>query len=149
MKSLQTIEDLELLLCLKSPAALRAPTVPSMGLESGRFPVILRLILGQVSNIEKVDWVRFNSFDELEDEVAKELTKRYSVKTIRSTVPSMYLDKHLEDDIDYGFNLFKPYKDFCLNWLNTKETRSMVYVSFWSVAVLNAEQMEELAWWLK
>ncbi|KAF6174572.1 hypothetical protein GIB67_006224 [Kingdonia uniflora] len=131
------------------PAALRVPTLPSMGSESGRFPAILQYILGQFSDMEKADWVLFNSFHELEDEAVKELSKIYSVKTIGPTLPSMYLDKRLEDDIDYGFNLFKPDKDICLNWLNTKETRSVVYVSFGSVAVLNAEQMEELAWGLK
>ncbi|KAF6157947.1 hypothetical protein GIB67_015263 [Kingdonia uniflora] len=131
------------------PPALGVPNVPNMGSESGRFPAILQHILGQLSDLEKADWVLFNSFDELEGEVVKELSKRYSVKTIGPTIPSMYLDKRLEDDIYYGFNLFKPDKDFCLNWLNTKEIRSVVYVSFGSVAVLNAEQMEELAWGLK
>ncbi|KAL4650521.1 hypothetical protein ACB092_01G093300 [Castanea dentata] len=36
-----------------------------------------------------------------------------------------------------------------MSWLNTKEPGSVVYVSFGSVASLNAEQMAEMAWALR
>lgn len=73
----------------------------------------------------------------------------WPVRTIGPTVPSFYLDKRVEDDTDYGFNLYKPKTESCVSWLNTKEPGSVVYVSFGSVASLNAEQMTEMAWALR
>lgn len=73
----------------------------------------------------------------------------WPVRTVGPTVPSFYLDKRVEDDTDYGFNLYKPKSESCVSWLNTKEPGSVVYVSFGSVASLNAEQMTEMAWALR
>jgi pathogen-inducible salicylic acid glucosyltransferase len=64
-------------------------------------------------------------------------------------IPSFYLDKQLEDDREYGPSLFKPNLDGCMEWLDSKETGSVVYVSFGSMAALGEEQMEEIAWGLK
>ena len=61
----------------------------------------------------------------------------------------MYLEKQLEDDKEYGLHLFKPDVDACTKWLNTKETGSVVYASFGSMASLGEEKMEELTWSLK
>lgn len=58
----------------------------------------------------------------------------------------MYLDKRLPNDKEYGLSLFKPMAKECLNWLNPQPISSVVYVSFGSMAKLEAEQMEELAW---
>ena len=77
------------------------------------------------------------------------MASQRSIKTIGPTIPSKYLDKRLEDDKDYGIHLFKPEIDICINWLNSKETGSVVYVSFGSLAALGEEQMQELALGLK
>lgn len=61
----------------------------------------------------------------------------------------MYLDKRLEGDKQYGLNIFEPMTDVCMTWLNERTFSSVVYVSFGSLAVINAEQMEELAWGLE
>lgn len=68
-----------------------------------------------------------------------------TLRTIGPTIPSMYLDKRLEDDKEYGFSIFKPNVDTCMKWLNERSKRSVTYVSFGSLAVFGAEQMEELA----
>lgn len=73
----------------------------------------------------------------------------WRIKTIGPTIPSMYLDKRLEEDKDYGFGLFNPNADACIKWLDSKEVGSVVYLSFGSLANLRNEQMEELAEGLK
>ncbi|KAA8520986.1 hypothetical protein F0562_011659 [Nyssa sinensis] len=124
---------------------LSIPNLPSLGLGTGGFPPIILHILKQFNNIEKADWVLFNSFDMLEEEVVKWMLNLWPVRTIGPTLPSVYLDNRVENDTDYGFNLYKPNSDTCMKWLNTKPTGSVVYVSFGSVASLNAEQMVEMA----
>ncbi|CAN4113697.1 unnamed protein product [Withania somnifera] len=46
-------------------------------------------------------------------------------------------------------SVFKPMTNECLNWLNHQPISSVVYVSFGSIVILEAEQREELAWGLK
>ena len=48
----------------------KLPNLPSLGSDTGRYSPIIRHILNQFSNIEKADWVLFNSFDKLEEEVS-------------------------------------------------------------------------------
>ncbi|KAK3007930.1 hypothetical protein RJ639_015013 [Escallonia herrerae] len=88
-------------------------------------------------------------FDELECEVVNWMASQWPIKTVGPTIPSMYLDKRLEDDKDYGLSLFKPDDENCIKWLDTKEAGSVVYVSFGSLANLGEDQMEELACGLK
>ena len=75
--------------------------------------------------------------------------KLWPVRTTGPTVPSMYLDKRLENDNVYDINLWKPNNDTWISWLNDKPLGSVVYISFGSVSALEAEQMGELAWGLK
>lgn len=77
--------------------------------------------------------------------VAKQLT----LKTIGPTIPSMYVDKRLENDRTYGLSMFQPETDVCMKWLNEWSDASVVYVSFGSMAEVKEEQMEELALGLK
>lgn len=72
----------------------------------------------------------------------------WPLKTIGPTVPSMFLDKRIKDDTYYGISLFKPNDEACMKWLDDKPKRSVVYVSFGSMATLNEEQMEEMGWGL-
>ena len=77
------------------------------------------------------------------------MASQWPLITIGPTIPSMHLDKRLEDDKDYGLNLFKPNMDTCMKWLDTKEIGSVVYISFGSLATLGEEQIEEITWGLK
>ncbi|KAL5705928.1 hypothetical protein ACHQM5_024157 [Ranunculus cassubicifolius] len=125
------------------------PTLPDIGPMTGRFHPVLKLILSHFSNLDKADWVLFNSFHCLEEKVIQDLLKLYPVRTIGPTLPSKYLDNRVLGDNDYGFSLYHSTGDTCVNWLNTKETGSVVYVSFGSAARLSAEQTIELAYGLK
>ncbi|KAF6162307.1 hypothetical protein GIB67_008436 [Kingdonia uniflora] len=112
-------------------------------------PVSLDLVLSQFSNIENADWLLFNTFHKLESEVVKWVAEVIRIKTIGPTVPSAYLDNRVAGDKNYGLNLFKSTGDTCINWLNTKDTGSVIYVSFGSVVILEENQMKEIALALK
>jgi pathogen-inducible salicylic acid glucosyltransferase len=46
--------------------------------------------------------------------------KIWPLRTIGPTIPSMFLDKRLEDDKDYGLSIFKLNTDACMKWLNDR-----------------------------
>ncbi|GLT94316.1 hypothetical protein SLE2022_120620 [Rubroshorea leprosula] len=128
---------------------LEATDTPSFVHVYGSYPAWARVVLNQFSNVDEADWVLFNTVYELEKEAADWLSKRWNFGTVGPTVPSLYLDRRLEDDKDYGVNLFKPSTAICMSWLNDKHNGSVVYVSFGSAAELGVDQMEEVACALK
>ncbi|CAH9128533.1 unnamed protein product [Cuscuta epithymum] len=119
---------------------------PSLMMENGSqaYPCLSKMIVIQSVNIQKADWVLFNSFDSLEKEVVDWISSEARIMTIGPTIPSMYLDKRLEADKDYGMSMFKPNSEACTKWLDSRETASVVYVSFGSLASLGEKQMDEL-----
>ncbi|KAJ0751728.1 putative UDP-glucuronosyl/UDP-glucosyltransferase, UDP-glycosyltransferase family [Helianthus annuus] len=121
---------------------------PSFVHNYGSYPGWSELMFNQFANIDQARWVLTNTFYQLEDEVIEWMRKKWKLKVIGPTIPSMYLDKQLENDKDYGFSLFKPNHIECMNWLNDKPENSVVYVSFGSLAQLGLDQMKEIAWGL-
>nr|XP_009590343.1 UDP glycosyltransferase 9-like [Nicotiana tomentosiformis] len=105
-------------------------------------PTIARLFFGLTINLKKADWLLFNTFDVLENEVINWLRTQYSIKTIGPTFLTMYLDKQLKDVKENGLS---PSGETCIKWLDLREIGSVIYVSFGSLASLGEKQMEELA----
>ncbi|XP_039160761.1 UDP-glycosyltransferase 74F2 [Eucalyptus grandis] len=128
---------------------LEPAETPSFLYVLGSYPAFFNLIVNQFSNIDGADLVLYNSFYELEKEVVDYMAKLWPLKTVGPAIPSIYLDKRLQDDKDYGINLFRPDTESCLSWLNDKPINSVIYVSFGSMAELETSQMEELAWGLR
>ncbi|RZC50481.1 hypothetical protein C5167_018902 [Papaver somniferum] len=125
---------------------IQVSDLPSFLCVPGAYPSYWELALNQFVNVGKADWIFINGFDMLEVQVVDWMTKTFpQLRTIGPTIPSMYLDKRIEDDNDYGLNLIKPDSSICMNWLNSKANGTVIYVSFGSMAELSNEQMEELA----
>ncbi|KAG8375350.1 hypothetical protein BUALT_Bualt10G0091000 [Buddleja alternifolia] len=66
------------------------------------------------------------------------MAKVLPVKTIGPTIPSMYLDKRLLEDKEYGLSIFKPVNT-CMKWLDERTNKSVIYVSFGSMAEFQVE----------
>ncbi|CAK8532454.1 unnamed protein product [Lathyrus sativus] len=126
---------------------LEASDFPSFLYRYGTHPGYFDLLTNQFSMIDRVDWVLANTFYELEQEVVEWLMKIWPLKTIGPCVPSMFLDKRLKDDNEYGGSIFAI--NSCIKWLDTKPKGSVVYVSFGSRSSLSEDQMNELACGLK
>ncbi|KAK4270072.1 hypothetical protein QN277_023156 [Acacia crassicarpa] len=123
--------------------------LPSLVFAHQAHPVLFDVLLAQFSNLDEVDWILCNTFDELEKEVADWLKTIWpKLRTVGPTVPSMFLDKRLKEDEDYGLNLCKN-EDSCLKWLDDKPKGSVVYVSFGSMSNIKETQMGELAYGLR
>lgn len=133
---------------LPSLPLLEKEDLPCFIYDSDLYPTLTRLIFSQNIHFKKADWLFFNTFDALEKEVVDWISTRYPIRTIGPTIPSMYLDKRLNEDKEYGLSLFKPNNETCMKWLDSREIGSVVYVSFGSLASLDEQQMEELAFGL-
>lgn len=73
------------------------------------------------------------------------MRKILPLSTVGPTIPSIYLDKRLAGDKQYGLSISNPNREACMEWLNSRPKRSVVYVSSGSLVDLEAEQMKELA----
>ncbi|GFQ08009.1 UDP-glycosyltransferase 74e2 [Phtheirospermum japonicum] len=122
--------------------------LPSYVYDRGSCPSLLRFLVEQFTTFEKADWRLFNTFDKLEDEILKWMGSKNPIRTIGPTIPSMYIDKRLPENYDYGLSLFKPKTESWSDWLDNKDDQSVIYVSFGSLADLSEKQMEEIAWGL-
>ncbi|KAJ9173964.1 hypothetical protein P3X46_017046 [Hevea brasiliensis] len=122
--------------------------LPSFVYNTKDYPFVLKIVCNQFSNFREADWIFINTFNMLEEEVMNWMTSIRAIKAIGPTIPSVYVGKQLEDDKEYGCTLLNSNID-CVGWLNSKETGSVVFVSFGSAAALREEQFTELAWGLK
>ncbi|KAF5733897.1 putative UDP-glucosyltransferase 74F2 [Tripterygium wilfordii] len=123
--------------------------MPSFIYVAGSYPAYFEMVLSQFSNANKPPSILMNTFYKLEEEVVDAMSKLCPLLTIGPTIPSIYLDKRLQNDNDYGLNLFQLDSSRPINWLNSKPPRSVIYVAFGSMANLSEKQMEELAYGLK
>ncbi|KAL7247084.1 hypothetical protein ACSBR2_002070 [Camellia fascicularis] len=128
---------------------LEISDMPSFVSVPQAYPPLLKVVVNQFANVGESDWVLCNTFHKLEDELVDWMAKIWPLRTIGPTIPSMYLDKRLQDNKEYGFSIFKPKTDACMKWLDQRSNGSVVYVSFGSLAQLGVDQMEEIAWGLK
>ncbi|XP_030553253.2 mogroside IE synthase-like isoform X2 [Rhodamnia argentea] len=126
---------------------LKPSEMPSFLYKLGSYPGSYDLVMKQFSNVGDADLVLFNTFYELEKEVVDWMSANlWPLKTVGPTLPSLYLDKRLPHDTAYGISLFTPTTTSNISaWLHRHLPRSVVYVSFGSMADLEPSQFSELA----
>ncbi|KAK6930433.1 hypothetical protein RJ641_004527, partial [Dillenia turbinata] len=84
---------------------LSFPGLPLLGLEDlpsfvqdvSLYPSLLKWVLRRFSNVDEADCLFLNTFDELENEVVNWMGSKWRVMTIGPTLPSMYLDKRVDE----------------------------------------------------
>ncbi|KAH9602398.1 hypothetical protein KSS87_011365 [Heliosperma pusillum] len=133
------------LVSVPSLPLLRADEMPSLLVNYGCYPALNALNINQSSAFHNAKILFFNTFHSLEQQVLTWMAREWPIKTIGPTIPSMYLDKRLEDDREYGLSMFEPETNACIEWLDSSRIGSVIYVSMGSLACLGEEQMEEIA----
>ncbi|KAK7247041.1 hypothetical protein RIF29_41917 [Crotalaria pallida] len=87
--------------------------------------------------------VLVNTFEALEPEALRAVDK-FNMIPIGPLIPSAFLDGKDPNDTSFGGDPFQASNDY-VEWLDSKEKSSVVYVSFGSFMHLPKKQMEEIA----
>ncbi|KAL6347028.1 hypothetical protein AAG906_012279 [Vitis piasezkii] len=114
-------------------ASFLYPTTP--------YPFLRRAILGQYKNLDKPFCILMDTFQELEPEVIKYMSKICPIKP----VGPLYKNPKVPNAAVRG-DFMKA--DDCIEWLDSKPPSSVVYISFGSVVYLKQDQVDEIAYGL-
>ncbi|KAG2705072.1 hypothetical protein I3760_05G035500 [Carya illinoinensis] len=108
--------------------------------------IMLNFILEMVEKASKASAIVVNTFDALEHEGLDALSSLfppiYSIGPLHLLLNQIPQNNSKLNNIDS--NLWKDETD-CLEWLNSKEPNSVIYVNFGSITVLTLPQMIEFA----
>ncbi|KAI7740169.1 hypothetical protein M8C21_020601 [Ambrosia artemisiifolia] len=119
---------------------LKSDEIPSFLHPSTPYPFLRRAILGQFKNLSKNFCVLMETFEELEGSLIQYMCQ---ICPIRAVGP-LFKNPLLESSTNMSGDLIKA--DDCLDWLDSKQPSSVVYVSFGSVVSLSQDQVNELAY---
>ena len=109
--------------------------------------IMLNLMLQTMKTCREASSMILNTYDELELDVLEALS---SINSLLYPIgPLHLLANQIEDEKlrEIGSNLWVEESE-CIEWLNSKEPNSVVYVNFGSITVMTPEQLIELAWGL-
>ncbi|KAH0680171.1 hypothetical protein KY285_021199 [Solanum tuberosum] len=112
--------------------------------------IVLKFIVEEIMDkIHKFSALLLNTFDTLESDVMKQIATKlpavsYTIGPFHSLLNNLTQDNDLKL---IGSNLWKE-DTHCLEWLDTKQLNSVVYVNFGSITVLSNDQLVEFAWGL-
>ncbi|WOH13918.1 hypothetical protein DCAR_0933431 [Daucus carota subsp. sativus] len=134
-----TESDPEIDVQLPSMPLLKHDEIPSFLHPQTPFPVLREVILGQFKMLPKTFCVLVETFQELETEVIEYMSKFCLLKPIG---PLFKNPKSSNSSIQADFIKV----DDCMDFLNSKEHATVVYISFGSVVSLNQEQTNEIAY---
>lgn len=109
--------------------------------------VMLKFVLDGTEISLKASAIIYNTIEELEREVLDALSSMSP--PIYTIGPLHLLENQIKDDSlkSMGSNLWKEAPE-CIEWLNSKEPNSVVYVNYGSITVMTANQLVEFAWGL-
>uniref|UniRef100_A0A6N2L8V7 anthocyanidin 3-O-glucosyltransferase n=1 Tax=Salix viminalis TaxID=40686 RepID=A0A6N2L8V7_SALVM len=106
--------------------------------------VVFNFVIGVAETSVKARAIALHTFDALEPDVLDGLSTIFP--RVYSIGPLQLLLNQIEENglKSIGYNLWKEDRA-CLQWLDTKEPKSVVYVNFGSIAVMTADQLVEFA----
>ncbi|XP_055813169.1 gallate 1-beta-glucosyltransferase 84A24-like [Solanum dulcamara] len=142
LESFPTESEPEKDVVLPNMPVLKYDDLPTFLLESNSFELVLkRIILDQFHNLSKPFCILVDSFQELEEDVVRHMSKICPIRTIG---PLLFNDPKIAN---IRGDCMKIEED-CIEWLDSKPPSSVVYISFGSIAVPDQEQTDEIAFGL-
>lgn len=109
---------------------------------------MLNFVMGEADKASKASGIIFNTFDALEHDILDALStmypRVYSIGPLHLRINQLPAENKLKS---LGGNLWKEEPE-CLQWLDSKQPKSVIYVNFGSITVMSHQQLVEFAWGL-
>ncbi|CAH1443292.1 unnamed protein product [Lactuca virosa] len=133
--------------CIPSMKGIRLKDMPTFLRTTDPDDIMVNFVIRETSRAERASAIILNTFEDLEHDVLKELSSIYP--RVYSIGPLHTLESNLKNkDLELlGSSLWKEEVE-CLEWLDSKESNSIVYVNFGSIAVMTPQQLVEFSWGL-
>ncbi|KAL3830407.1 hypothetical protein ACJIZ3_019209 [Penstemon smallii] len=127
---------------------IRLRDIPSFIRTTDPDEYVMKFAIREIKRARRASAILINTFDELEHDIINALSS-IDLPPIYSIGPLHLLEKQIVDkDLQIlGSNLWKEEPE-CLDWLDSKEPDSVVYVNFGSITVMTPDQFIEFAWGL-
>ncbi|KAL5566970.1 hypothetical protein UlMin_030134 [Ulmus minor] len=127
---------------------IRFRDLPSFVRTTDLNEILLNFMMVECESSKRASAIILNTYDALEHDVLQALSSILPPIYTIGPLP-LLLDNHVTDQNlkSIGSNLWKE-EPYCLEWLDSKEPNSVVYISFGSVTVMTPEQLVEFAWGL-
>ncbi|RDX80086.1 7-deoxyloganetin glucosyltransferase, partial [Mucuna pruriens] len=126
---------------------IRMRDIPTFIRTTDPSDIVLNFVTSECMRAQKASAIILNTFDALEHDVLEALSS--ILPPVYSIGPLNFLLNNVTDkDLNaIGSNLWREERG-CLEWLDTKEPNTVVYVNFGSVTVMTNDQLIEFAWGL-
>ena len=127
--------------------AIRLRDFPAFFRTTDPNDIMLNFVMEEAERACKASAIILNTFDALEKDVLDALTA--TLPPVYTIDPLQHLVHQISDDrlTNLGSSLWKEQPE-CLQWLDSKEPNTVVYVNFGSLIVMTPQHLTELAWGL-
>ncbi|PRQ52312.1 putative 7-deoxyloganetin glucosyltransferase [Rosa chinensis] len=111
--------------------------------------ILFNFTMESMHRADKATAIILHTFDALEPHVLEALSSMLKLPPVYAIGPQqLHLNQLPEDTLkDMGDSLWKE-ETGCLEWLDSKEQNSVIYVSFGSIAVMSPQHLVEFGWGL-
>ena len=126
---------------------IRLKDLPNFIRTTDENDIVLKFVLHETERTSRASAIILNTFDSFEQDALDALSSM--LPCIYTIGPLLLLADQIEDDNlkSINSNLWKEELG-CVEWLNSKEPNSVVYVNFGSITVITPQQLIEFAWGL-
>ncbi|KAK4563988.1 hypothetical protein RGQ29_006187 [Quercus rubra] len=126
---------------------IRFKDIPSFVRTTDENDIMFNFFIRETERVSRASAVILNTFDPFEKDVLDALSNMLpSLYTIGPLVS--FVDQIKDNNLEsIGSNLWKE-EPGCVEWLNSKEPNSVVYVNYGSITIMTPQQLIEFAWGL-
>ncbi|KAL2232630.1 UNVERIFIED_CONTAM: 7-deoxyloganetin glucosyltransferase [Sesamum indicum] len=132
---------------IPSMKGIRLRDIPSFIRTTNPDEFMVKFVVDETRRARRASAIVLNTFEDLERDVLDALSS--ILPPIYAIGPLHLLENQVDDKAleQLGSNLWKD-EPQCLEWLDSKEANSVVYVNFGSITVMTSDQLLEFAWGL-
>ncbi|CAI9116276.1 OLC1v1017374C1 [Oldenlandia corymbosa var. corymbosa] len=133
--------------CIPGMKDIRLRDLPSFLRTTNPDEYMIEFVLQETGRAKKASAIVLNTYEKLEPDTLSALSS--ILPPVYSIGPLHFLQERVNDEslALLGSNLWKEETE-CLDWLDTKDPNSVVYVNFGSITVMTPDQLVEFAWGL-